>query len=146
VSLLVGTASPDLAPDCVRAVGVRVWADARTFTVLLPAATAGDTIANLRSNPRLALTMSQIPSHRTLQMKGRVLAINEGTEADRYFATRYRASLAEELAFIGQPPANTERLGIWPCWAIDVEIEVVFVQTPGPQAGVKLTPDSRSAL
>lgn len=146
VSLLVGTASKELVPDCVRCVGVRVWEDACTLTVLLPAATSVQTIENLRANPRLALTVSHIPSHRTMQIKGTVAAINEGNEADQYFATRYRAALSEDLAFIGMPAANTLRLSIWPCWAVDVAIEVVFVQTPGPQAGVKMTPESRGLL
>ena len=146
VSLLVGTANRDLVPDCVRAVGLRVWEDASTLTVFLPAATAADTIANLRDNPRLAVTVSHIPSHRTMQIKGSVLAIREGGEDDHYFATRYRAALAEDLAFIGMPPANTLRLGIWPVWAVDVAMEQVFAQTPGPQAGVRLTSRSRGAL
>src|SRR5687767_10904506 len=138
VSLLVGTCSRDLVPDCVRGMGLRVWPDARHLTVLLPAATAATSIENLRGNPRLAVTASHIPSHRTFQVKGSVLAVRNGAEEDRVLATRYRKLLAEDLAFVGQPAANTLRLAIWPCHAVDIEIAVVYVQTPGPSAGNKL--------
>ena len=138
MSILVGTCNRELVPDCVRGMGVRIWPGASQLTVLLPAATAKVSIANLRDNPRLAVTMSHIPSHRTMQVKGGVLAVRDGSEEDRLLATRYRELLADDLAFVGQPAANTLRLGIWPCHAVDLEIEVVFAQTPGPVAGVKM--------
>ncbi|HEX5060499.1 MAG TPA: hypothetical protein VFV99_14125 [Kofleriaceae bacterium] len=138
VSILVGTCNRELVPDCVRGMGVRVWPGASGLTVLLPAATAAASIANVRDNPRLAVTLSHIPSHRTIQVKGKVIAVRDGDDADRELATRYREKLADDLAFVGQPAANTLRLGIWPCHAVDLEIEVVFAQTPGPVAGVKM--------
>lgn len=138
MSLLVGTCSADGAPDCLRAMGMRVWPGACQLTVLLPAATAKASIANLRENPRLALTISHIPTHRTVQVKGQVLAIRDGAEDDHRLAQRYRVKLAEDLAFVGQPAANTLRLAIWPCHAVDLDISVVFAQTPGPVAGVRM--------
>jgi len=138
VSLLVGTCSLERVPDCVRGMGVKVAPGACDLTVLLPAATSATSIANLRANPRLALTLSHIPSHRTVQVKGPVLAIREGTDADQALATRYRELFAADLAFVGQPPGNTRRLGIWPCFAVDIHIAVVYAQTPGPSAGVQM--------
>jgi hypothetical protein len=138
VSLLVGTASKALAPDCVRGMGLRVWADRCHLTVLLPAATSAVSIANLRENPKLAVTAAHIPSHRTFQLKGRVLSIRDGNAEDRALAEEYRRLFADDLAFLGQPAANTLRLGIWPCHAVDLAIDVVYVQTPGPCAGDKL--------
>lgn len=137
-SLLVGTCSAKHVPDCVRAVGVRVWESACQLTVLVPAATGQTAIANLRENPRIALTISHIPTHRTIQLKGKVLEIREGGEADRAFATAYREQFSVDLGWAGQPRANSLRLGIWPCFAIDVDLSVVFTQTPGPVAGHKL--------
>ena len=118
--------------------GVRIWPGASQLTLFLPVVTAARSIANLRENPRIAITISHIPSHRTIQIKGAVLAIRDGDDADRALVTRYRELLADDLAFAGQPAANTLRLGIWPCHAIDVDIAVVYAQTPGPVAGVKM--------
>jgi hypothetical protein len=136
--MLVGTCSAALTPECVRAVGVRVWPGACQLTVLLPKVTAAVSIANLRENARLALTLAEIPTHRTVQIKGRVLAIRDGDEDDRALANHYRAMLVDEYAHIGQTAANTSRLSVWPCHAIDLDIEVVFAQTPGPHAGEKM--------
>jgi hypothetical protein len=138
VSLLVGTCSAELSPDCVRGVGVRVWPDACHLTVLVPSATSAVSLANLAANPRVAVTLCHIPTHRTVQVKGRVLAVREGGEADRALATVYLERLARDLAWVGQPAANTLRLGHWPCKAIDLAIDVVYAQTPGPVAGHKM--------
>lgn len=143
-SLLVGTCSAELAPECVRAVGVRIWPDASHLTVLLPKATAATSIANVRENPKLALTLSEIPSHRTMQIKGAVLAVRDGSDADHELAKRWRTAFAHELGYVGQPVEATERLGIWPCWAIDLAIEAVFAQTPGPAAGTKLSGERKA--
>jgi hypothetical protein len=138
VSILVGTCTRDLQPETMRGMGMRVWPGASQLTVLLPAATGARSIANLRDNPRIAITIAHIPSHKTIQIKGNVLAIRDGDEEDRKLATRYRERFSDDLAFVGQPPANTLRLGIWPCHAVDVDITVVYAQTPGPIAGAKM--------
>jgi hypothetical protein len=138
LSLLVGTCGVDLAPDCVRAAGVRIWPDACRLTVLVPHATSATSIANLRANPRLALTGSQIPSHTTIQIKGKVLAVRDGDAADHDLALRYRVTLAAAFAGIGQLPRNGLRFNVWPAWAVDLEIETVFEQTPGPKAGARM--------
>lgn len=135
LSTLTGTCDANGIPDCVRAMGVRVWPGACQLTVLIPAASSATSIANLRANGRLAVTLSHIPTHKTVQLKGRVLAIRDGDEADRERAMHYRIKLSEDLAWVGLPAANTLRLGMWPCWAVDLEIEVVYEQTPGPAAG-----------
>lgn len=137
-SLLVGTCSAKRVPDCVRGCGVRIWPGACRLTVLVPAATSVTAIENLRENPRIALTISHIPTARTVQLKGTVLDIRDGDDADREHATGYRQLFSEDLAWAGQPRSMTLRFGIWPCKAIDVEIGVAFAQTPGPVAGHRL--------
>ena len=138
MSILVGTCNRRLEPEAMRGMGVRIWPGACQLTILLPAATAAASLANLRDNPRMAITISHIPSHRTMQVKGTVLAVRDGDDADRALATRYRELLADDLAHVGQPAANTLRLAVWPCHAVDVEIQTVFAQTPGPVAGTKM--------
>jgi hypothetical protein len=138
VSILVGTCTRDLQPEAMRGMGLRVWPGASQLTVLLPAATGVRSIANLRDNPRIAITIAHIPSHKTIQIKGNVLAIRDGDAGERELATRYREQFSDDLAFVGQPAANTLRLGIWPCYAVDVDITVVYAQTPGPVAGNKM--------
>ncbi|HVK87468.1 MAG TPA: pyridoxamine 5'-phosphate oxidase family protein [Kofleriaceae bacterium] len=137
-SLIVGTCSAALEPECVRGVGLRVWPCACKLTLLIPNEPGAQTIANLRETGRVAITLSYVPTLKTIQLKGRVLAIRAGDEADHALARRYRELFAPELAFAGMAPAHTSRLAIWPCCAVEIDLDVVYAQTPGPTAGEKL--------
>jgi hypothetical protein len=138
VSLLTGTCSTDLVPESVRSAGLRVWPCACKLTVLLPKATAEIGIENLRTSRRIALTASRIETYRTVQIKGTVLDIRDGDEADRALSIRYGAGLRKALAWVGIPEGVTSGLSLWPAWAVDVDIVHVFAQTPGPLAGVRM--------
>lgn len=143
-SLLVGTCNLRGEPDCVRAGGVRVWDGACRMTVIVPSQTGVVSIANLRENPRIGMTATHIPTHRSIQIKGGVIAIREGGEEERALAFDYRARFSHELAWAGLPQATAMRLRVWPCFAVDVEIAMVFSQTPGPVAGHKMPlPEAR---
>lgn len=122
----------------MRAMGIRVAPDGERLAIFLPVATAAQTVANLRSNPRIALTLSEISTHRTLQIKGTVLEIGEPTDEDHAYVNLYREMFAADLAWAGQTEANTLALTNWPCHAVLVEIAVVYTQTPGPTAGLQL--------
>jgi hypothetical protein len=138
VSLLSGTCSADLVPESQRACGVRVWPGACKLTVFLPKATGEIAIANLRDNGRLAVTMSQIQTYRTVQVKGTVVAIRDAADEDRALIEHYGAGLRASLAWVGIPESVTRGLAFWPAWAVDLDIVNVFAQTPGPVAGVKM--------
>lgn len=134
-SCLIGTCGADLMPEAVRGVGVRIWPGAEQLTVLVPASTGARTVENARATGRVAVTLSMVETHETIQIKGTVFAVREGGPDERARAERYRSLLTAALGFVGQPTRNIERLRIWPCWALDVRIEQVFGQTPGPHAG-----------
>jgi hypothetical protein len=136
--MLSGTCSADLVPEAQRAAGVRVWPGACRLTVFLPKSTGEISIANLQQNGRLAVTMSQIETHRSVQLKGNVIAIRDADEADRAHVERYAAGLRASFAWIGVPEGVTRGLNLWPAWAVDMDIVNVFAQTPGPVAGVKM--------
>ena len=138
VSLLSGTCSKDLVPESQRIAGVRVWPCACKLTVMLPKSTGEIAVANLRQNGRIAVTMSQIETYRTVQVKGTVFAIRDADEADRELVERYAAGLRAALAWVGVPEGITRGFALWPAWAVDFDIVHVFSQTPGPVAGVKM--------
>lgn len=138
MSLLAATCSAALVPESQRVAGIRVWPGACRLTVMLPRATGEIAVANLRENPRIAITMSQIPTHRTVQVKGNVLAVREADDEDRALIERWAAGFRASIAIIGVPEVVTQGLNLWPAWAVDVDIVNVFAQTPGPIAGVKM--------
>jgi hypothetical protein len=137
VSVLVGTRSDRLLPDCCRAVGARVDEGGKELTFFLPVATADSNLANLRDNGRAAVCFARI-DHRTLQIKGPVISIQDADESDRRQVLRYRSLLAESWGVIGIPPRLTMRMAHWPCHAVRLRVESIFDATPGPGAGAPL--------
>jgi hypothetical protein len=115
-------------------------------TVFLPDATGQTTLTNLADNGRVAVCFSRIEDHRSIQLKGQVVAIEPAGPTDRPIVDRYRGEFVKNIAMIGLPPRISLRLNAWPCRAVRFRIESVFVQTPGPGAGAPLeapAPESR---
>jgi len=138
VSIQVGTRDHRLFPECVRAYGARVERGRREVTVFLPDATAASTLANLADNGRIAVCFSRIEDHRSIQLKGKVVAVAPATPDDRPIVDRYRGEFVKNIAVIGLPPRISLRLNAWPCRAVRFRVESLFVQTPGPGAGAPL--------
>lgn len=138
VSVLVGSRDALLMPDCTRAVGVRLERDGAEMTVFVPRSTSAATLANLADNGRIAVCFSRPVDHRSVQIKGRVIAITDATAADRLWIDRYRSELVQSWGWFGLPPRTTLRMAHWPCAAVRLAIETSFVQTPGPGAGAPI--------
>ncbi len=143
ISVLVGSRDARLMPDCTRAVGVRLERDGAEMTVFLPRSTSTATLANLADNGRIAVCFSRPIDHRSIQVKGRVLAIADASPADRLLVDRYRSELVQCWGWFGLPPRTTLRMAHWPCAAVRMAIETTYVQTPGPGAGAPI--DDRAA-
>lgn len=135
-----------LLPESVRAVGYRIDPGRRTLRVFVPHATAARTVENLRAHPRAAIAASHPPDHRSLQLKGHVVAITEADEDDRAAALKYLGAAMPLLEGFGIPRSILRRVAWWPAWAIEVAVTDLFDQTPGPGAGEPLRgPVSRRA-
>lgn len=138
VSVLVGTRDARLVPDATRAVGARVENGGGELTVFLPAATSAIALANVRDNGRVAVCFSRAFDHRAVQVKGRAVEVRDAGEPERPLVDRYRAALADAWSHVGVPPRATLRLAHWPCHAVRLRVEGLFLQTPGPGAGAPL--------
>jgi len=76
--------------------------------------------------------------HRSYQVKGRLAEVRAANEDERRRIERYRAALAQHFGSVGLPPRLTNRLSHWPAHAVRLVVEELFLQTPGPDAGVAL--------
>lgn len=139
VSILVGTRDAKLRPECVRAVGARIHAGGESLTVYLPEAVALRTLKNLDDNGQVAVTFSRPIDHRTIQVKGTCLGVRPAGEEDRLLQEDYLAALREQLQLVGLPRVVTRRMRWWPSVAVRVSVRELFQQTPGPQAGARLS-------
>ncbi len=142
VSMLVGSRDAALRPACTRALGVKVGADRRTVTVFLSASLTARMQSDFADNGRIAACFSRPIDHRTIQLKGRVLAVRPTTDSDRAVQDRYLGAFAEQVAISGLPRSVVRRVKLTPGIAVDFVIDDVFLQTPGPGAGRRLEADA----
>ena len=142
ISVLVGTRDARLRPDCVRAAGVRADAAAGTLTVFLPAATSARALANLADNGRVAVTVTRAIDHRSLQIKGGAIEVRPSSSEEKGFIERYLEQLAVDWGYVGVPRKTTRSMNAWPAFTVLLGAESLFEQTPGPDAGQRLTPEA----
>jgi len=138
MSLFVGTVNRDGVPSGCRAVAATSDDDLRTLTIYVPIATSRDVIADIAATKRIALAASHPPTHHTVQLKGTTTSVRlaSDSEAD-LIRTRFDA-FVEILHFIGIPRRTARSVTQWPAFAVEMKVEEIFEQTPGPNAGALL--------
>jgi hypothetical protein len=138
VSTSLGSANRAGQPEVVRVLGTRVNADASVVCAFLPRALSERSLDNLKQNPRVALTASRVIDHRTLQLKGSVLAVRDADTDDQRHMQQYLSAFSEQLFLIGMPRSLSRRVHWWPALAIEFAVTDLFEQTPGPGAGSRI--------
>lgn len=138
ISVFVATADADKVPTCCRAIALTTKDDFETVTVYVPAATGQETIANVATTRRIAIACTEPLSHQSIQIKGVSRGVKLAPPGEQELVRTRLHQFADVLAEIGQPRSVTYRVAHWPAFAIEVSVEEVFDQTPGPKAGFPL--------
>jgi len=134
-SVLVGTVDPSGWPVACRGVGLSLDEDRQGFTVYVPVDTGAETVANVATNGRIAVVSSEAVSHESLQLKGRIRAVRIARDDEEARVRESVEQFADVLDRVGLPRGVTRTMTCWPAFAIEVAVEAVFDQTPGPRAG-----------
>ena len=137
-SVLVGTADSSCVPACVRGIAVKVAPDFSRVTAYVPVATSRDVVANAAATRRAAVVITRPIESKSVQMKGTVETIRLAADDERDLVRVHLEEFAEVLDTIGLPRRLTRRLTYWPAFAIEVAVEELYDQTPGPRAGMPL--------
>jgi len=133
--MYLATRNAALEPLSALAFGVQPAADGRELTVFLPAVVSPPTLANLRDNGQMAVSLVRPSDHRAVQIKGVWLGERRTTEDDRALLTQYREGMLAEMSTVGVPRSIWARLAWWPVIALRMEVRDTFIGTPGPSAG-----------
>jgi hypothetical protein len=138
VSVVVGSRDAQFAPEIVRGWGPQVMPDGASLEICIDRAAGVRTLANLRDNGRMAVTLTHPISHKAVQFKGRCVEIGDPAAADWPRIERHREAFVQVLGQMGYTREFTRRL-----WSVQVvklrlSIEQAFDQTPGPEAGKPL--------
>ena len=140
--VLVGTVAPDGLAEASRAWGLTVRADADPPEVrlLLPVASVR-TRENLEATGRIAITVTDVETLRSAQVKGRLARFEPATAADARAHERSFVALCDAIQRAdGTDPALLLNMKPGPLTAVVATLEEVYDQTPGPAAGVRLAP------
>jgi hypothetical protein len=134
-SLIVGTVGSDGEPRATRAFALTVVDPGVPVVRVLMSAEDGVAVSDL-DNGVIAVTAADVRTLRSVQLKGRVTLVEQLSDADRAV---YRAStdafIAAIVATDRHPPAMVRRILPASCIALELAVEELYDQTPGPQAG-----------
>lgn len=135
---LVGSASPDGKPHLVYGWGPRLSEDGRSLTVFVDRLRSEQTVSNCTGGRPMGVTVADVVSYRSVQVKGRCTAIGEADAVDREWVERHRAAFLTATALVGDPPGVVRRMWMQEVVRFDMTVEAAFNQTPGPEAGQPL--------
>lgn len=142
LSMNVGAVGRDGWPCVTRAQGIVVARDRQSLTVLLSAARGQAVLDALEAGSAITLVASRPATHATLQLKAARAERVAVSPAHRATSARCVATFGAELASLGYGEAMVSAMAaILPTGdlvGLRFTPEVVFDQTPGPQAGTVL--------
>lgn len=138
-SVIVGTVGSNGSPGVCHGLALAGTDDLSRITVYLPVATSHDVVMHVASTRRIAISASHPIGHVTVQVKGTTGDVRIASESERPFIDARMEAYASVLDQLGVPKRITRSVVRWPAFAVDVNVEEVFDQTPGPRAGEPLT-------
>lgn len=139
LSIQIAARSRALVPTITRAVGLTISPDRTQVTVFVPEAPSSALLADVAEVPLLALTCSEIATHRTVQLKGVVEEVRPAHDDERALLDEYLLRFSAAIAAAGVPRHQSMRITRWPARAVGVRVTDLFEQTPGPGAGAPMT-------
>jgi len=144
-----GTRDAKLVPRGHRVSGWRVAPGGRTFTAFLPATSMPHVLDALLDNGRFAVTLEEVGTHETYQLKGRYRSHRPVEPNDIDLARRVRERFVKAMRALYSQEGAAERLGASipaPSLAVEIDVDEVFLQTPGPGAGTRLAPPPEAGV
>ncbi len=138
-----GSRDSNLVPHVHRISGLIVEPDHRTLTCLIASGFTKDLLPSLEDNGQFALTVSDMPSHETYQFKGSYIGSRPIQDSDLVAHEGLKQRFTERISTEFGIPA--EFLAPYippPGLAVSFAVREIFVQTPGPNAGRRIVPES----
>lgn len=137
-----GTHNEKLRPAHTFVIGAVVHPDRETLTFFVPESRSERILSDLKSNGKVALAVGLV-THEAYQLKGVYVASRPTDAKDLAVQEIYRAKLLSALLQAGYPEQIARPLVLGmayqPAVAITFRAEEIFLQTPGPEAGKKIS-------
>lgn len=142
-ALIVGVTLPDGAPYATRGWGLQVRSAGQGLVRLLLAASDTERLPGVFDDAPIAVTGADVPTLRSLQLKGRTVALEPATVEDIERMERYCDGFFGDVERVdGTPRDVMQRLVPARFVACAIQVDTFFDQTPGPGAGAAVTASS----
>ena len=135
LSMIVGTVDAEGYPAACRAIAAIANDDFSIVTVYVPVDFGQETIANVATTRRVAVVMTHPIDHGSVQFKGTTRGVRLARESEGELVRKRLDEFADILDQIGLPRRITRSITHWPAFAIEINVDQIFDQTPGPKAG-----------
>jgi hypothetical protein len=140
--MYAGTRNEKLRPAHTFVIGAVVHPDREAITFFVPESRSERILSDLKSNGRVALAVSLL-THEAYQLKGGYISSRPTDAKDRAVQEIYRSKLLSATIQAGYPEQIVKPLVLGfayqPAIAITFRAEEIFLQTPGPEAGKKIS-------
>ena len=136
---MVGTRDAANRPRAHRAFGLIASEDGKRLRALIPRFSLEGLAEAIAENGQVAISAGNTVSHETYQMKGKASAPTEPSEADVAMFAEYTERIVRAGVAIGMPEELLRAIIQPPERVITLEVETIFLQTPGPGAGQPLS-------
>lgn len=113
--------------------------DGTHLTAYVPDCAVAPILANLRTNPAVALAFQRPTDDRACQVKGTFVDARPATDDERPIVDAQMTRLGEKFGELTVPWVMVAGWTTWPAVAVTVRVSAVFDQTPGPGAGAPLS-------
>jgi hypothetical protein len=137
-SVLVATVDAQNTPSCCRAIAIQSTDNLESATIYLPIATSQQIIQDAATTRRIAVAATNIIDHCSTQLKGTVRTARVAGDEEMAFVRSRLQAFADVIEGIGVPRRTARTLAHWPAFALEMRVDEIFDQTPGPNAGSRL--------
>ncbi len=137
-SVLVGTVDAQGMPSCCRAIAITSNDDLKTVAVYIPIVTSQQIIRDIATSHRLAVAATHLVEHFSVQLKGTAHSARLARKDEEALVESRLQALGDVIHSLGVPRRLTRSITHWPAFVVDMCVEDVFEQTPGPNAGARI--------
>lgn len=135
LSIVLAVRDTNLRPDGAVAWAARVEPGGDRLTVFLHEDAARAMLTKLERHPEIAIDLDRPTTHRACQVKGRLVGARAARPDEEAVVFAQIESFAADLEVLGYPRTLSAAWTVWPCHALEVSVEQLFEQTPGPGTG-----------
>lgn len=138
-SIIVGTCDRALVPTMARCFGARLIDGGAEIQLVVSRWPGPKTLDNIADTGRIAVTFTAPETFASYQIKGRVTAWGDCSSADEALAALCSRTIRGRLEALGEPPdVLRQTFALRGAYSVTLAPEVVFLQTPGKNAGQQL--------